>query len=100
MLYLWENSKERAHVFERFTDRARRIVVLAQEEAKVLMHSYIGTEHLLLGMMRESGGVAYKALDALGLSIERVRSGVIDSVGMGSTIPTGHIPFTPRAKMH
>lgn len=85
-------------MFERFTDRARRIVVLAQEEAKVLMHSYIGTEHLLLGMMRESGGVAYKALDALGLSIERVRSGVIDSVGMGSTIPTGHIPFTPRAK--
>ena len=85
-------------MFERFTDRARRVVVLAQEEAVGLNHNYIGTEHLLLGLIREREGVAAKALESLGISLEAVRSEVEGIVGQGQSAPTGHIPFTPRAK--
>jgi ATP-dependent Clp protease ATP-binding subunit ClpA len=83
-------------VFERFTDRARRVVVLAQEEARLLNHNYIGTEHLLLGLLHQ--GVAAKALQALGISLEAVRAEVEAIIGQGQWAPTGHIPFTPRAK--
>jgi ATP-dependent Clp protease ATP-binding subunit ClpC len=85
-------------VFERFTDRARRSVVLAQEEARMLNHNYIGTEHILLGLLREEDGVAAKALTTLGVSLEAVRRDVGEIVGRGSEVPRGHIPFTPRAK--
>jgi ATP-dependent Clp protease ATP-binding subunit ClpA len=86
-------------MFERFTDRARASVVLAQEEARLLNHSYIGTEHLLLGLLRESDGVAAKALASLGISLQAVRSQVEEIIGQGgSPSPPGHIPFTPRAK--
>src|SRR3989449_578389 len=85
-------------VFERFTDRARRVVVLAQEEARMLNHNYIGTEHVLLGLIHEGEGVAAKALESLGISLEAVRSQVEEIIGQGQTAPTGHIPFTPRAK--
>jgi ATP-dependent Clp protease ATP-binding subunit ClpA len=85
-------------VFERFTDRARRVVVLAQEEARMLNHGYIGTEHLLLGLIQEEEGVAAKALESLGISLEAVRSQVEEIIGQGQAAPTGHIPFTPRAK--
>jgi ATP-dependent Clp protease ATP-binding subunit ClpC len=85
-------------VFERFTDRARRVVVLAQEEARMLNHNYIGTEHILLGLIHEGEGVAAKALESLGISLEAVRSQVEEIIGQGQTPPTGHIPFTPRAK--
>ena len=85
-------------MFERFTDRARRVIVLAQEEAKMLNHNYIGTEHLLLGLIHEGDGVAAKALEALGISLEAVREQVEDMIGKGQQKPTGHIPFTPRAK--
>jgi hypothetical protein len=85
-------------MFERFTDRARRVVVLAQEEAVGLQHNYIGTEHLLLGLIREREGVAAKALEALGISLEAVRSEVEEIIGQGQSAPTGQIPFTPRAK--
>jgi ATP-dependent Clp protease ATP-binding subunit ClpC len=85
-------------MFERFTDRARRVVVLAQEEARLLNHNYIGTEHLLLGLIHESEGVAAKALEGLGISLEAVRAQVEESIGQGQRAPTGHIPFTPRAK--
>jgi ATP-dependent Clp protease ATP-binding subunit ClpC len=85
-------------VFERFTDRARRVVVLAQEEARLLNHSYIGTEHILLGLIHEGEGVAAKALESLGISLEAVRSQVQDIIGQGGSSPSGHIPFTPRAK--
>jgi ATP-dependent Clp protease ATP-binding subunit ClpA len=85
-------------MFERFTDRARRVVVLAQEEARMLNHNYIGTEHVLLGLLRESGGVAAKALESLGISLEAVRQQVEEIVGKGQQAPSGHIPFTPRAK--
>jgi ATP-dependent Clp protease ATP-binding subunit ClpC len=85
-------------VFERFTDRARRSVVLAQEEARKLNHNYIGTEHILLGLLREEDGVAAKALASLGVSLEDVRRDVGEIVGRGSEVPRGHIPFTPRAK--
>ena len=85
-------------MFERFTDRARRVVVLAQEEARALNHSYIGTEHILLGLIREGEGVAAKALESMGISREAVRSEVEDIIGKGSQPPSGYIPFTPRAK--
>jgi ATP-dependent Clp protease ATP-binding subunit ClpC len=85
-------------MFERFTDRARRVVVLAQEEAKQLNHNYIGTEHILLGLIREGDGIAAKALAELSISIDNVREQVQEIIGQGQTAPTGHIPFTPRAK--
>jgi len=85
-------------VFERFTDRARRSVVFAQEEARLLNHNYIGTEHILLGLLREDDGVAAKALTSLGVSLTAVRGDVGEIVGRGSEVPGGHIPFTPRAK--
>ncbi|MGD9701920.1 MAG: ATP-dependent Clp protease ATP-binding subunit [Acidimicrobiia bacterium] len=85
-------------MFERFTDRARRVVVLAQEEARLLNHSYIGTEHILLGLIHEGEGVAAKALESLGISLEAVRNQVQDIIGQGGSSPSGHIPFTPRAK--
>jgi ATP-dependent Clp protease ATP-binding subunit ClpC len=87
-----------AQVFERFTDRARRVVVLAQEEARLLNHNYIGTEHILLGLIHEGEGVAAKALESLGISLEKVRQQVEEIIGAGQSPPSGHIPFTPRAK--
>src|SRR6201993_4611399 len=85
-------------MFERFTDRARRVVVLAQEEARMLNHNYIGTEHILLGLIHEGQGVAPKALQSLWMSLEAVRQQVEEIIGQGQAAPTGHIPFTPRAK--
>ena len=85
-------------MFERFTDRARRVVVLAQDEAKALNHNYIGTEHLLLGLISEGEGVAARALESLDISLEAVRAQVEEIIGHGNSTPTGHIPFTPRAK--
>jgi Clp amino terminal domain, pathogenicity island component/UvrB/uvrC motif len=85
-------------MFERFTDRARRVVVLAQEEARMLNHAHIGTEHLLLGLAHEGQGVAARALEALGISLEAVRREVEETIGRGEQSPSGHIPFTPRAK--
>jgi ATP-dependent Clp protease ATP-binding subunit ClpA len=85
-------------MFERFTDRARRVVVLAQEEARMLKHDYIGTEHLLLGLIHEGEGVAAKALESLGISLQAVRQQVEAIIGRGQQEPSGHIPFTPRAK--
>ncbi|WP_278857932.1 ATP-dependent Clp protease ATP-binding subunit [Kocuria palustris] len=85
-------------MFERFTDRARRVVVLAQEEARMLNHNYIGTEHLLLGLIHENEGVAAKALDSLGITLNGAREQVQDIIGPGQQAPSGHIPFTPRAK--
>jgi hypothetical protein len=85
-------------MFERFTDRARRVIVLAQEEARLLNHNYIGTEHILLGLIHEEEGVAARALTELGISLEAVRVEVEEIIGQGQSAPTGHIPFTPRAK--
>lgn len=85
-------------MFERFTDRARRVIVLAQNEARMLNHSYIGTEHILLGLIHEGEGVAAKALESLGISLAAVRQEVEEIIGHGTTPPKGHIPFTPRAK--
>ena len=85
-------------MFERFTDRARRVVVLAQEEARLLNHNYIGTEHILLGLIHEGEGVAAKALESLNISLEAVRRQVEEIIGQGGSSPSGHIPFTPRAK--
>ncbi len=85
-------------MFERFTDRARRVVVLAQEEARMLNHNYIGTEHILLGLIHEGEGVAAKALESLGISLDGVREQVQEIIGQGQQAPSGHIPFTPRAK--
>ena len=85
-------------MFERFTDRARRVVVLAQEESRLLHNDYIGTEHLLLGLLSEGSGVAYEALTAENIRLEPVRAKVREMVGGGDTAPSGHIPFTPRAK--
>jgi ATP-dependent Clp protease ATP-binding subunit ClpC len=85
-------------VFERFTDRARRVVVLAQEEARMLKHNYIGTEHILLGLIHEGDGIAARALESLDISLEAVRQQVEEIIGQGQAAPTGHIPFTPRAK--
>jgi ATP-dependent Clp protease ATP-binding subunit ClpC len=85
-------------LFQRFSDSARRVVVLAQEEARKLNHNYIGTEHLLLGLIQEGDGVAAKALEGTQIEIDAVRSQVVDVIGRGSSPPSGHIPFTPRAK--
>src|SRR4030088_1193785 len=85
-------------MFERFTERARRVVALAQEEARMLDHNYIGTEHILLGLIREGEGVAGRALESLGISLEAVRQQVEEIIGRGQQAPSGHIPFTPRAK--
>jgi ATP-dependent Clp protease ATP-binding subunit ClpC len=85
-------------MFERFTDRARRVVVLAQDEARRLDHNYIGTEHILLGLIHEGEGVAAKALESLGISLDAVRQQVEEIIGQGQQAPSGHIPFTPRAK--
>jgi ATP-dependent Clp protease ATP-binding subunit ClpC len=85
-------------MFERFTDRARRVVVDAQEEARTLDHNYIGTEHILLGLIAEGRGVGAKALEALGISLATVRQQVEEAIGRGQHTPSGHIPFTPRAK--
>ena len=85
-------------LFERFTDRARRVVVLAQEEARLLNHSYIGTEHILLGLIHEGEGVAAKALESLSITLDAVRAQVEEIIGQGGSSPSGHIPFTPRAK--
>ncbi len=85
-------------MFERFTDRARRVVVLAQEEARNLKHKYLGTEHILLGLIREGEGLAAKSLESLGITLDEVRAQVIDIIGEGQELPSGHIPFTPRAK--
>ncbi len=85
-------------MFERFTDRARRVVVLAQEEARMLNHNYIGTEHILLGLIHEGEGVAAKALESMEISLEAVRAQVEEIIGQGQQAPSGHIPFTPRAK--
>src|SRR6266545_6186789 len=85
-------------LFQRFTDRARRAVHLAQEEARLLRHNYVGTEHLLLGLLYEGEGVAAQALGSLGVSLQAVRAQVEQIIGHGPTTPTGHIPFTPRAK--
>jgi ATP-dependent Clp protease ATP-binding subunit ClpC len=94
---LQHNQKEQ-QMFERFTDRARRVVVLAQEEARMLNHNYIGTEHILLGLIHEGEGVAAKGLESLGISLEGVRAQVEEIIGQGQQAPSGHIPFTPRAK--
>ncbi|MYB45718.1 MAG: ATP-dependent Clp protease ATP-binding subunit [Acidimicrobiia bacterium] len=85
-------------MFERFTDRARRVVVLAQEEARLLNHNYIGTEHILLGLIHEGEGVAARGLLNLGIRLDSVRSQVVETIGQGHQSPAGHIPFTPRAK--
>jgi ATP-dependent Clp protease ATP-binding subunit ClpA len=85
-------------MFERFTDRARRVVVLAQEEAREQQHNYIGTEHILLALLREGDGVAFRVLDRLGMSLEGTKEEVKAMVGIGAGAPKGHIPFTPRAK--
>jgi ATP-dependent Clp protease ATP-binding subunit ClpA len=94
---LLSGARRRA-MFERFTDRARRVVVLAQEEARMLYHGYIGTEHILLGLIHEGEGVAAKALESLGISLDAVRQQVEEIIGQGQQAPSGHIPFTPRAK--
>src|SRR5258708_14203513 len=85
-------------MFERFTDRARRVVVLAQDEARMLNHNYIGTEHVLLGLIHEGEGAAAKALESLGISLEAGRQQVEEIIGQGRQAPSGHIPFTRRAK--
>ncbi len=85
-------------MFERFTDLARRVVVYAQEEARLLNHDYIGTEHILLGLLREGDGLAARTLVSLGISLQAVRQEVEGIIGLGKKAPSGHIPFTPRAK--
>ena len=85
-------------MFERFTDRARRVVVQAQEEARTLNHHYIGSEHILLGLIREGEGVGAKALESLGISLDTARQQVQQIIGQGQHAPSGHIPFTPQAK--
>ena len=85
-------------MFERFTEEARQVVVLAQEEARGLTHNYIGTEHILLGLLRLNEGIAAQALESLGVALERVREHVIEIVGASEEVTQGQIPFTPRAK--
>ena len=85
-------------MFERFTERARQVLVLAQDESRLLGHNYIGTEHLLLGLLREEEGLAARVLDALGVTVEEVRAQVARRVGRGGEVAIGMIPFTPRAK--
>src|SRR6201994_3967531 len=91
-------QERRTSMFERFTDRARRVLVLAQEEARLLNHNFIGTEHILLGLIHEGEGVAAKALESLGISLEAVREKVEETIGPAGSAPTGSPPFTPRAK--
>src|SRR6202789_3104329 len=95
---MYELEREAVTVFERFTDRARRVLVLAQEEARFLNHSFIGTEHILLGLIHEGEGVAAKALESLGISLEAVREKVEETIGPAGSSTTGSPPFTPRAK--
>jgi ATP-dependent Clp protease ATP-binding subunit ClpA len=103
-LVLWSGGRfllggaRRRAMFERFTDRARRAVVLAQDEARRLDHNYIGTEHILLGLIHEGTGVAARALESLGVNLAAVRQQVEEIIGRGQQVPSGHIPFTPRAK--
>jgi ATP-dependent Clp protease ATP-binding subunit ClpC len=85
-------------MFERFTNKARHVVVLAQEEARRLQHNYIGTEHVLLGLLGESSGLAFRVLEGFGMSLEGAREEVKALVGTGTGTVSGHIPFTPRAK--
>ena len=85
-------------MFERFTDQARRVVVLAQEEARMLGHGYIGTEHILLGLLAEGEGLAARALAALGISLDAARAQIAEIIGEGTGQPAGHIPFTPRTQ--
>ncbi|HMK13292.1 MAG TPA: Clp protease N-terminal domain-containing protein, partial [Acidimicrobiales bacterium] len=85
-------------MFERFTDRARRVVVLAQEEARLLRHDWIGTEHILLGLLREGDGFGAQALTSLGVTHDAARARVVAMIAPGETEPSGHIPFTPRSK--
>ena len=92
------STKKRILLFERFTERARQVVVLAQEEARTLKHNYIGTEHILLGLLREEEGLAARVLESLDITVERVRSQVVRIVGSGEEVTSGQIPFTPRAK--
>src|SRR5438093_6185607 len=91
-------SQERTSLFERFTERARQVVVLAQDEARALKHNYIGTEHILLGLLREEEGLAARVLESLDITVEEVRAQVARIVGQGDEVTTGQIPFTPRAK--
>src|SRR5438045_8103723 len=97
---MWRRHTRRAGrgMFERFTDRARRVLVLAQEEARLLNHNFIGTEHILLGLIHEGEGVAAKALESLGVSLEAVREKVEETIGPPGSSTTGSPPFTPRAK--
>ena len=92
------DQEEVLDLFERFTERARQVVVLAQEEARTLKHNYIGTEHILLGLLREEEGLAARVLESLDITVERVRSQVVRIVGSGEEVTSGQIPFTPRAK--
>jgi ATP-dependent Clp protease ATP-binding subunit ClpC len=94
---LLSGARRRA-MFERFTDWARQVIVLAQEEARMLDHNYVGTEHILLGLIRQGEGVAAKALESLGISLDVIRQEVEEIIGRGQETPSGHIPFTPRAK--
>ena len=91
-------AAERVRVFERFTERARQVVVLAQDEARALKHNYIGTEHILLGLLREEEGLAARVLESLDITVEEVRAQVARIVGQGDEVTSGQIPFTPRAK--
>ena len=94
----WAEGRRARSMFERFTERARRVVVLAQDEARMLNHDWIGTEHLLLGLIEEGGGVAARALESLGISLDAVRRQVEEIIGRGEQAPPEHMPFTPRAK--
>jgi ATP-dependent Clp protease ATP-binding subunit ClpC len=98
LTYRCAHDAGRSYVFERMTDRARRSIVLAQEQARELCHNYVGTEHLLLGLIEEGEGVAAKALVGLGISLVKVQESVETIIGRGAERPTSHIPFTPRAK--
>jgi ATP-dependent Clp protease ATP-binding subunit ClpA len=92
------SGARRQTMFERFTDQSRRVIVLAQEEARMLDHNWIGTEHILLGLAKEGDGVAARALESIGISLDAVRQKVEEIIGRGQQAPSGHIPFTPRAK--
>src|SRR6202051_975017 len=98
LLRLYEYEGGRGNLFERFTERARQVVVLAQDEARALKHNYIGTEHILLGLLREEEGLAARVLESLDITVEEVRAQVARIVGQGDEVTTGQIPFTPRAK--
>ena len=93
-----DRAGEGSDLFERFTERARQVVVLAQDEARALKHNYIGTEHILLGLLREEEGLAARVLESLDITVEEVRAQVARIVGQGDEVTTGQIPFTPRAK--